>query len=328
MTDSISSLNVFSMMKKKILTVTLNPAIDYTIEVNDFAIDKVNRASASRRDPGGKGINVGTALSQGGFPVCLTGFLGKSNIDIFLNHIKDNSMEDRFLHVEGPTREGIKVVDPNNAVTTDINFPGFLLTEKEITDFKDLFSKIVSDFEYVVISGSIPAGVPSGIYGELALIAKDSGAFVAVDTSGDALRKVIESGAADLIKPNIEELSEIYEELDNTEDKGTALETLVNKILDKVGMIALSMGGEGSRLYSKSGVYEVSTPKIIVKSTVGAGDTYLAGLVAGLASEMSETTALKSASSWAASKLTMFGPGLSKEEPPEQYLDEIEVKTK
>lgn len=312
-------------MKKKILTVTLNPAIDYTIEVNNFTIDTVNRASASRRDPGGKGINVGTALSQGGFPVCLTGFLGKSNIDIFLNHIKDNSMEDRFLHVEGPTREGIKVVDPDNAVTTDINFPGFLLTEEEITTFKDLFSKIVYDFEYVVMSGSIPAGVPSNIYGELALIAKRSGAFVAVDTSGEALSAVIESGAADLIKPNIEELAEIYKELHDAEDKVTAVGALTEKLLDKVGMIALSMGGEGSRLYSKSGIYNVSTPKITVKSTVGAGDTYLAGLIAGLASDMDETAALKSASSWAASKLTMFGPGLSKGAPPEQYLDKIDV---
>ncbi|MBF9017900.1 MULTISPECIES: 1-phosphofructokinase family hexose kinase [unclassified Oceanispirochaeta] len=313
------------MMKKKILTVTLNPAIDYTIEVNNFAIDAVNRASASRRDPGGKGINVGTALSQGGFPVCLTGFLGKSNIDIFLNHIKVNSMEDRFLHVEGPTREGIKVVDPKNAVTTDINFPGFMLTEEEIARFIDLFSKIVSDFEYIVMSGSIPAGVPSNIYGELALIAKRSGAFVAVDTSGEALRAVIESGAADLIKPNIEELAEIYQELDDAEDKDSAVGALAEKLLEKVGMIALSMGGDGSRLYSKSGIYDVSTPKITVKSTVGAGDAYLAGLVAGLASDMDETAALKSASSWAASKLTMFGPGLSKESPPFQYLDKINV---
>lgn len=314
------------MIKKKILTVTLNPAIDYTIEVDNFAIDTVNRATNSRRDPGGKGINVGTALAQGGFPVCLTGFLGKSNIDIFLNHIKDNSMEDRFIHVEGPTREGIKVVDPSNVITTDINFPGFLLSKVEITSFKEAFSKIVKDYDYVVMSGSIPSGVSSNIYGELALIAKDSGSFVAVDTSGEALRAAIESGAVDLIKPNIEELSEIYKELNNVEDTNTALAPLAEKLLKKVKMIALSMGAAGSRLYTNNGTYDVTTPKVTVKSTVGAGDTYLAGLMAGLASDMDETAALKSASSWAASKLTMFGSGLSKVKPPEQFLNEIDVK--
>lgn len=312
-------------MKKKILTVTLNPAIDYTIEVNDFTIDAVNKAAASRRDPGGKGVNVGTALAQGGFPVCLTGFLGQSNIEIFSKHIKMNKMEDLFIHVEGPTREGIKVVDPKNRITTDINFPGFHLTDDEIVSFKELFEKRVTQFNFVIISGSLPATVPPQIYGELAETAKKSGAFVAVDTSGEALKAVIESGAADLIKPNIEELSEIYTELNDRKDKEHALRSLTDKLLNQVGMIALSMGSDGSRLYSKSGIYEVSTPKIIVKSTVGAGDTYLAGFIAGLASGLDETGALKSASSWAASKLTMYGPGLSSENPPEKYLNEIKV---
>ncbi|MDC7231909.1 MAG: 1-phosphofructokinase family hexose kinase [Spirochaetales bacterium] len=314
------------MMKKKILTVTLNPAIDYTIEVVNFAVDTVNRASASRRDPGGKGINVGTALSQGGFPVCLTGFLGKSNEELFIKHFSANSMEDRFLHVEGPTREGIKVVDPENSVTTDINFTGFNLESGDVEDFLQRFSTIVKDYDFVVMSGSIPAGVPAAIYAQIASIAKAAGAFTAVDTSGEALKEVINSGAADLIKPNIDELSEIYEELRKAEDKDKAVEELTEQILKKVGWIALSMGEEGSRLYTGKGSYRVSAPEINVKSTVGAGDTYLAGLIAGLAEGLDEEGVLKSASSWAASKLTMFGPGLNPAEPPEQYLDRIIVE--
>jgi 1-phosphofructokinase family hexose kinase len=314
-------------MKKKILTVTLNPAIDYTIEVPDFTIDAVNRATTGRRDPGGKGINVATALSQHGLETCVTGFLGKTNSHIFVEHFEKNSMKDHFVYVEGPTREGIKVADPKNVITTDINFTGFHLTGEEIESFKKRFHDIVTGFDFVVLSGSLPAGISKDIYGELASVAKNAGAFVAIDTSGEALKYAIESKSVDLIKPNIDELSEIYREIESAADKQAAVDALAEDLLKKVGMIALSMGEEGSRLYTKSAVFQASAPKIDVKSTVGAGDTFLAGFIGGLAADQKPEESLRTAASWAASKLTMFGPGLSNLEPPEKFLMEISVKT-
>ncbi|MDA3811150.1 MAG: PfkB family carbohydrate kinase [Spirochaetaceae bacterium] len=92
-------------------------------------------------------------------------------------------------------------------------------------------------------------------------------------------------------------------------------------------MIALSLGGEGSRLYTEHGVFQASAPVIEVKSTVGAGDTFLAGFIGGLAADQKAEDSLRTAASWAASKLTMFGPGLSTTEPPEKFLNAISVKT-
>lgn len=310
-------------MDKKILTVTLNPAIDYTIEVEQFKIDIVNRAEAGRRDPGGKGINVATALNHCGLEADVTGFLGKENRKIFHDHFKKNKIRDRFIYIDGKTREGIKVVDSYNKNTTDINFPGFLLTKEDIDKFIDHFTIIVPEYNYVVLSGSLPIGVSKDIYVQLGKIAKDSGVFVVLDTSGVALKKGVESRVIDLIKPNFEELSAIYPELKNTDDIKESTDKLCRGLLNKVGSIALSLGEEGSCLYTKNGTLNASAPAIRVKSSVGAGDTFLAGYLYGLVKGFSEKAALINAGSWAASKLTIFGPGLNKAYPPDYYKNQI-----
>ncbi|MDA3958208.1 1-phosphofructokinase family hexose kinase [Oceanispirochaeta sp.] len=310
---------------KKILTVTLNPAIDYTIEVSDFSIDSVNRASAGRRDPGGKGINAATALSQGGFETHVCGFLGNDNKQIFCDHFKVHALEDHFHTVDGSTREGIKIVDPKNSITTDINFNGFTLTEGEIGSFMSRFRELVKGFDYVIISGSLPSGLSTRVYADMALDARNAGAFVAVDTSGQALKYAIESGCVDLIKPNLEELSEIFIEVQDGEDKVHEVDLLSETLLEKVGMIALSLGKGGSRLYTRKGRYQASAPPVNVKSTVGGGDTFLAGFIGGLASGQDLPGALRQAASWAASKLTIYGPGLSKEDAWGKFMDQIVV---
>lgn len=314
-------------MNKKVLTVTLNPAIDYTIQVPDFRVDDVNRASSGRRDPGGKGINLATALSQGGLKTAVTGFLGKSNCAIFTEHFKANGLEDNFIYVDGPTREGIKVADPKNMITTDINFKGFSLTPGEINKFRTQFTGQIEGCDYVVMAGSIPEGVPETFYADLAVIAKAAGAFVAVDTSGLPLKKVIESGAVDLIKPNLDELTEIYPDELTIGDQDKALSGLIKKILKNVRMVALTMGAEGSRLYIDENVYQATAARIAVKSTVGAGDTFLAGFICGLAKEQNAEDALLTAVCWTSSKLTKFGPGLSKEQPPEVFADKIIISS-
>ena len=307
------------------MTVTLNPAIDYTIEVPNFSTDAVNRASTGRRDPGGKGINVATALSQSGLKTQVTGFLGKTNSFIFEDHFKKNAMKDHFIYVDGPTREGIKVADPVNVVTTDINFTGFHLTDNEIESFVIQFKKLIHHSDYVVLSGSLPAGVPIDMYATLAKIAKNSGAYVAIDTSGEALKCAIDSGSIDLIKPNMDELSDIYDEVRKADDKEAAVDKLAVQLLDNVGSVALSLGEEGSRLYTKKSIIQATAPGMKVKSTVGAGDTFLAGFIGGLATGLDERESLKNAAAWAASKLTMFGPGLSITEPPEHFMDLIQI---
>lgn len=316
-------------MSRKILTVTFNPAVDHSVEVNRFRAGEVNRAISSRKDPGGKGINVATALAMTEFEVAATGFLGLENADIFRKHFAAGGIEDEFLYLEGMTREGIKINDPSDSSTTDVNFKGLEPTLKDLDNLRDKYRKLLPSVDYVVLSGSLPPGIPADIYAEFASDAKKAGAFTALDTIGKPLLSAIESGAVSLIKPNLEELLDIYPDCGSPEDyevKPELIDGLVAKALAKTGMVALTLGGSGSRLYKGDDVWEAGAPVVELKSTVGAGDSFLAGLISGLASEMAPGEALRTAVSVAASKLTKFGPGWSVDNPPENFIDKITVE--
>ena len=307
-------------MEKKILTVTLNPAIDYTVSVPEFESGRVNIAEAGRRDAGGKGINAASVTSQYRLETAVTGFLGTGNSRIFIEHFEKFRLHDRFIYIDGPTREGIKITDPKRQITTDINFPGFTITPGHLDQFRKTFSAVISEYDYVILSGSIPLNVPDDIYAELAEKASAAGVFCVVDTSGEPLRLAVESGFTDLIKPNLEELAGAFGTV------GTDLtEELTSHILSKVGMIALTLGEKGSRLYTADGVYDATAPEVNAVSTVGAGDSFLAGLVTGFAQGQSAPEALKLAAATAASKLTKAGAGWSDTYPPGGFYEQINI---
>lgn len=303
------------MNDKRILTVTLNPAVDYSVDVPSFRIDHVNRASGGRRDPGGKGINVATITARYGIETTVTGFLGSDNRLIFDNHFKNSSLKNEFIYINGYTREGIKITDPDNHLTTDINFSGFDVSKDNLDEFLSRFETLAAVHDFVVMSGSLPGGLPADLYAVLAKKARKAGAFTAVDTSGEALKLAVESGCVDLIKPNEHELDEAFGHHD------------VTVLLPEVGMVLLSLGEAGSRLYTDEGVYEAEAPSVNVVSTVGAGDSFLAGFVSALIFEKDYPDALKFAASTAASKLTKFGPGLSDENPPGSFYERVAVRS-
>ncbi|QEN03655.1 1-phosphofructokinase family hexose kinase [Thiospirochaeta perfilievii] len=315
-------------MKKRVLTVTLNPAVDFTIEVPNFKIDSINKATHSRRDPGGKGINVSTALSDGGFITSATGFIGKENRDIFTSHFRKKSIIDNFIYVDGLTREGIKVTDTENEITTDINFNGIDLKQKDIDNFIIKYKKIIKGFDFVILSGSLPRSLPYDFYTLLAKIARENRVFVALDSSKEALLSSINSGFINLIKPNINELTEIYPEIQKATNREKTVDLLAKKLLQKVEIVALSLGEDGSKLYTRDRIYIANAPKVKVKTTVGAGDTFLAGFIFGLINTCTIKDALKTGVSWATSKITKYGPGLSKTNPPQLFCEKILIEEK
>ena len=303
-------------MNKKILTVTLNPAIDYTVEVSGLRKGHINRASEGFRLPGGKGINVATITSMFKIETAATGFLGTENSRIFLEHFENFRIRDRFEYLEGPTREGIKIADPQNSETTDINFPGFNVTEKSLSAFTDRFNEICCEYDFIIFSGSLPVNVPDNIYAELCTTAKKCGAFTALDTSGPALKLAADSGNVDFIKPNNFELMEAF---------GT--ESYNDSGLDsKVRLAVITSGDEGSLLYAPDGVYRADAPKVRVKSSVGAGDSFLGGFIAALAMEGDYSSALKQAAATAASWLSFSGSGWSDKKPPGSFYDIVNVE--
>lgn len=321
-----------SMNDKKILTVTLNPAVDYSVGVPGFLVNSVNRAESGRRDPGGKGINTATVTSRFGIKTAVTGFLGKENCSVFNEHFERNAIVDRFIYIDGFTREGIKINDNLRKETTDINFPGFSVDEKSLQTFIEEFDNLAAGYDYLLMSGSLPTGVPAHIYGRLAETASKAGAFTVVDASGKSLRSAVDSSYVNLIKPNIHELFEAFAEpgmleiLNDEESILAEADRIARSLLDRVDMIALSLGEAGSMLYTADAVYRASAPRVDVATTVGAGDSFLGGLVAGFIFGKDEAGALQMAASSAASTLTMFGPGLSEEFPPGYFYDSVTVE--
>ena len=147
-----------------IYTVTLNPALDKTVEIEAFAVDTVNRITAMRTDPGGKGINVSKVIRELGGKSVATGILGGDTGRSILSALEVMGLETFFYFVEGETRTNLKVVDPVNHTNTDINEPGVVVS-KEILDglLQELLTKLGGE-DLVVLSGSLPKGAPRDTY--------------------------------------------------------------------------------------------------------------------------------------------------------------------
>ena len=258
-----------------VVTITPNPAIDLTITMGDFTPGAVNRVEQSHSQPGGKGVNVATALAGDGHRVATTGFLGRENSGDFEALFVAKQVEDCFVRIPGRTRTGIKITDPTRHETTDINFPGLTPTPEELDLLREQLAAL--DAAWFMVGGSVPPGVDAAIYGEIIRALKARGAKVALDTSGEALRHGIEA-APDIIKPNIHELEALVGEPLKTQP---AIIEAAQKLLAKgIGLVVVSMGREGACFISQTGIVMEHAPIIPIKSTVGAGDAMVAGIIA------------------------------------------------
>jgi 1-phosphofructokinase len=189
----------------RVVTVTINPAIDQTIIIPNFTAGAVNRVQSSQMDAGGKGINVASFLADFGQPATVTGFLGADNDDIFRRLFERKGIEDRCVRIAGQTRIGVKVSDEALHQTTDINFPGETPSPADIAHLFEILATLTATHKWFVLSGSIPRGVSAGIYAEMLRMLP--GKKIVLDTSGEGFRQAVPAGPW-LIKPNVDELSE------------------------------------------------------------------------------------------------------------------------
>jgi 1-phosphofructokinase len=258
------------------LAITLNPAIDRTITIANFQAGKVNRVQSEYSNAGGKGVNVASSLADAGHRVAVTGFLGRENVSLFERLFARKRISDYFVRLDGETRVGIKITDPVLKETTDINFPGAEPLPSDMTSLRATIGQI--DAEWLVIAGSLPPGVETTIYRDLVKAAKAQGRKVALDTSGETLNHAIEALPA-FIKPNIHELEGLVgRQLSSHDEVAAAARELVARGIDTV---VVSMGGEGACFVSEEGVLFATPPSIEVRSTVGAGDAMVAGVLSG-----------------------------------------------
>jgi 1-phosphofructokinase len=256
------------------LTITLNPAIDRTITIPNFQAGKVNRVQGEYLNAGGKGVNVASSLADAGHKVAVTGFLGRENMTVFERLFARKRISDHFVRLEGETRVGIKITDPVLKETTDINFPGAEPLPSDLAALRSAVDQI--DAEWFVIAGSLPPGVETTIYRDLTQSLKTRGRKVALDTSGETLNHAIEALPA-FIKPNIHELEGLVgRALPSREAVVAAARELVARGIE---MVVVSMGEQGACFIGAEGVIFATPPTIEVRSTVGAGDAMVAGVL-------------------------------------------------
>lgn len=262
-------------MDPKIITVTMNPAIDKIVTVEDFAIGQTNRIKSVRLDPGGKGINVSKALQSYGVAQVATGILAGRNGKTLLTLLKDYKFRKDFLMVPGETRINLKIRDLNSGSITEVNEPGHTLRTEDMEVFFRKLKKYLQKSEIVVFSGSLPLETTDFFYTAAIQMAVQMNSRVIFDADRSALKIGIQS-KPHAIKPNLSELERLTGKVLDTYDK---IRIEVER-LAKTGIeiILVSMGEKGAVFHSKGTTWRVSPLEVEVKSTIGAGDAMVAAL--------------------------------------------------
>jgi len=282
--------NSIKMNTYNIITLTINPALDKSTHFKGLVAEQKIRCSEPRFDAGGGGINVSKAISRlGGTSLAVFtsgGPLGKMLEEL----IEKESIDFKAIPIQTWTRESFVAVDENTNSQYRFGFTGGEITDEEEQTFLDTVSSLKSKF--IVASGSLSEGLTSDFYQKIAEIAKQSGAKLIVDTSGEALEKVLETGAY-LIKPNVGELAKLIgvERLEMEEVNEAA-----KQIIAKGGaeIVVVSLGPQGAVLVTKDNYEFVPAPNVAKKSTVGAGDSMVGGMVWAL----SQNKSLKEVIRW------------------------------
>jgi 1-phosphofructokinase len=265
----------------RIITVTANPSLDRTITLAAaLQPGEVQSAASSREDAGGKGINVARVVAAAG--VDTVAVLPLADDDPFGAALRSSHVSARVVDVEGHVRANVTITDPAG-VTTKLNLPGAMLSAGDVAE---LIAAVVAESEgadWLVLAGSLPPGAGEGLYVDITRAVRErwgAGApRVAVDTSGPALRAVVEDAAPDLIKPNDEELAELAGvQLESGADLAAAVLPVARALVPaKVAAALVTLGADGAVLVDADGAWRATPPRIRVVSTVGAGDSSLAG---------------------------------------------------
>lgn len=259
-----------------IYTITLNPAVDKTVVINDFRVDAVNRVSSMRVDAGGKGINVSKVIRSLGGRSMAMGILGGFAGRYIKKYLDDMGIENDFVFISGETRTNLKVIDARNRTNTDINEPGPEVSGHDLEMMERKLLDRVGRGSIVVFSGSVPENVDKGIYYRWIGAVKQKGAKAILDADGELLKKGIGAGPY-LVKPNIYELGRLFGT--DVKDAGQAAEYAGVLVRDHgIGMVVVSMGAKGALFADGLRTVLVHAPEVEVQSTVGAGDSMVAAL--------------------------------------------------
>ena len=292
--------------KLKVVTVTLNPALDLTGHLQTLTKGAVNQVQHSALEPAGKGVNVAKVLAELGADVTVTGFLGIENEAPFSQLFQRINASDKFIRVQGATRINVKLVEADSQVS-DINFPGVNVSATEIAEFESMLFNLALSHDVFVIAGSLPVGITPDMCASWIAQLQQAGKKVFFDSSNAALS----AGLAVqpwLIKPNDEELTQWAESVSQADLSLTE----IAQQLSNTGIVnvVVSLGAEGVMWLKQDGWLQAKPPKMDVVSTVGAGDTLVAGMCWGHLNNWDKKQTLRFATALSALAVTQVGVGV------------------
>ncbi|MRX54890.1 1-phosphofructokinase [Bacillus idriensis] len=299
-----------------IYTCTLNPSIDYVVKVNDFKEGHLNRTESANVYPGGKGINVSRVLKRLGTESTVLGFAGGFTGEFIKEFLSSEEITHDFISVSDHTRINVKL---KSAKETEINGQGPQISKEQKLELLGKISELHAE-DVLVLAGSIPSALDESFYKEIADTCLINGVKVVIDASGNALKSTFQSKPF-LIKPNHHELGELFDtQVSSTEE---AVHYGKKLLEEGVQNVIVSMAEKGAIFINQYGAYFANVPPGKVKNSVGAGDSVVAGFIAGYKEHGDYKKAFKQGV--ATGSATAFSEDLTEKEFAAKLINEVKV---
>ena len=320
-TDTVGHTGCVSSTKNtvRVVTLTPNPSMDVTVNVPVLKRGEVARISQTRKEAGGKGVNVAHACAKAGIRTIAIAPCAPS--DPFADVIRELPVQFHPVAIAASVRTNTAIVE-DDATTTKINEPGARLCDDEKAAVESAIDSVVADAEAVVLAGSLPPGVPTDWYADLVerIRRVNAGALVAVDTSDAPLQAIgerLDTSAPDVLKPNAFELAQLTggdgSALERSASEGdyVAIVSAAQKLIDHgVNEVLVTLGGAGACLVTRAGAWASTPPPVTVLSTVGAGDSSLAGYLMARIAGDEPAECLRRAVAYGSAAASLPGTGI------------------
>lgn len=308
-----------------IITISFNPAIDQTIDINNYKYTGINRVEHMEIDAGGKGINVAKNLKVLSENPVILGFIGGRIGNIFKDMINNLQIKNDFTYIYGETRINTKIIEKNGNIT-ELNGIGPEISLDRINEMMIKIDSYATEDTLFVLSGKISQGIESDLFKKIINLAHERGAKVAIDSSGEILDDVLME-KPEILKIKLKELKKVYKKDDISEKE---ILEISNEFIKKgIKYVVVSMAEKGAMFTTKEDTYLCISPKVKTHSTIGAGDALMAGLIYGIGNKLNFEKTAKLATAMSVGAVMTIGTKPSSKEMIENLyfsIDSIKLK--
>jgi 1-phosphofructokinase family hexose kinase len=308
-----------------IITVTLNPALDKTLQVPNFTPGRRHRSVDHVTLPGGKGINVARVIKRLGQPVIATGIAGGATGTRIVEALNDEAILNAFVRIRDESRTNTAVLDPTTGLQTEINERGPSVSPQELELFHDKLLYLAKGASICVFAGSLPRGMDPAVYAELVRDVKRLGVTTIVDTDGEPLRLAMRA-EPDVVSPNELEAEELVgQEFNDVEDRAQAVLEMT-RLGAREAIMTVRDGCFAHVFEEASALYRVSVTEQEPRSRIGSGDAFLAGYVSARYSGQAPVECLRYAVACGAESIEHFGAGVLDPDRVQRLLTEVDAE--